>query len=170
MKIFAPLAAVALFAPTVLSAAEVKAGELVFDAPDDWKAAGAPSPMRAAQLEVPGEAGAAELVFFFFGPQGAGGVEANVERWFKQFKEPQDQIEPATEKATAGDHPVTFVSAKGTYLAGPPMGQKVEQPDSRLLGAIVEDPAGPVFIKLTGPAATVEAATAAFKTMVTSAK
>ena len=45
---------------------------------------------------------------------------------------------------------------------------QASQPDHELLGAIVEGPAGSVFFKLTGPAATVNAATAGFERMLAS--
>jgi len=153
-----------------LAAEEFKVSALTFDAPKEWKSVEADSPMRKAQFSIPGKAGAGELVFFYFGQGGAGGVEANVQRWFGQFKEPSDKVEAETEKAKAGEHPVTFVSAKGTFLAGPPRGPKTEKPDYRLLGAIIEHPDGAVFAKLTGPVDTVDAATAAFKTMITGAE
>ena len=46
--------------------------------------------MRKAQFELSTDAGhTAELVFFYFGPSGGGGVQANVDRWMKQFKDIQ---------------------------------------------------------------------------------
>lgn len=164
------LSAVLLVSAAALPAAEIEAGGLGFTSPEEWKASEPSSPMRAAELAVPGEAGPGEVVFFYFGPGGAGGVEANVQRWFGQFKEPKDRIGAKTEKAVADGNPVTFVSAEGTFLAGPPRGPKEEKPGHALLGAIVEHEKGPVFVKFTGPAATVEANTAAFKTMVTGAE
>jgi hypothetical protein len=46
------------------------------------------------------------------------------------------------------------------------MAPSVPQPDSRLLGAVVEGEGGPWFFKLVGPAATVEAARDEFFTLL----
>ena len=48
--------------------------------------------MRKAQYSVPGKSGkSGEVVFYYFGSGGAGGVKANVDRWMKQFENPQGQ-------------------------------------------------------------------------------
>ncbi|MBL9127185.1 MAG: hypothetical protein JNL97_06045 [Verrucomicrobiales bacterium] len=51
-----------------------------------------------------------------------------------------------------------------------PGGPQTPKPGFALLGAIVEDPAGSVFVRFTGPKALVDAGTAEFKKMVASAK
>jgi len=50
-----------------------------------------------------------------------------------------------------------------------PGGPRTPQPDSMLNGAIIENEAGNVFIKMTGPAALVKSATEKFRSMVESA-
>ena len=61
-----------------------------FPAPADWKSSPPSSNMRKAQFSVPGKSGkAGEVVFFYFGSGGAGGVKANVDRWMKQFEIPK---------------------------------------------------------------------------------
>jgi hypothetical protein len=59
---------------------------------------------------------------------------------------------------------------EGTYLnpGGGMMTSQGKKPGYRLLGAIVEAPQGRVFFKMTGPAATVAAARAAFDGLVAS--
>jgi len=51
-------------------------------------------------------------------------------------------------------------------LSGMPAGPKTAQPNSMLLGAILESPEGNVFIKLTGPMALAKAAKDDFRKMV----
>ena len=97
-------------------------------------------------------------------------MEANVQRWLGKFVEAKDQINAKTEKAKAGETPITFVSAEGTFKAGPPRGPVVQKPDHALLGAIIESKEGAVFVRFTGPKATVKAHAEAFKKMITSAK
>jgi hypothetical protein len=43
-----------------------------------------------------------------------------------------------------------------------------KKPGYRLLGAIVQAPEGPVFFKLTGPAATISTAESGFEALVSS--
>lgn len=151
----------------IAGAEDFKVSDLTFSKPEAWKTVEPSSPMRKAQLSV-GEDG--EVVFFYFGAGGAGGKQANIERWLGQFKEGRDAIKAKTEQLKAGDIPVTLVSANGTYLAGMPGRPKTEMPDHALLGAIIEAKAGMIFVKFTGKKATVDAAAEAFKAMVTEAK
>ena len=52
--------------------------------------------------------GCREVVFFHFGPGGAGGVTANIQRWHKQFKEPVEQLGTQTEKMDVEGVPLTL--------------------------------------------------------------
>lgn len=143
-----------------------KVSEFTFTTPKDWKKEQPRSSMRKAQLSAPGNNGAkaGEVTFFYFGPSSGGGVQANVSRWFGQFKDRKN--EKAEEKKVGGVK-VTYVSTEGTFMSGPPFGgPKTPVPNSGLLGAIVEGAQGSVFVKMTGPLATVQAAAPAFKDMV----
>ncbi|MEM7385678.1 MAG: hypothetical protein AAF514_12100, partial [Verrucomicrobiota bacterium] len=130
---------------------------LTFKTPKGWVSEKPSSSMRKAQLVVPGKKKGqeAEVVYFYFGPGQGGTVQANVDRWFGQFKEPKDQLEARTTKETVNKTNVTFVRAKGTFMSGPPFGQKVPKPGYAMLAAIVETDKGPIFIKMTGPENTV---------------
>jgi hypothetical protein len=123
--------------------------------------------MRVATYEVPGAKGAepGQCAVFYFGPGQGGGVDANVQRWAGQFKE---KPTPKQVRRTVAGVPVTRVDVAGTYLnpGGGMMQSQGEKPGYRLLGAIVEAPEGNVFFKLTGPAATVGGAEAAFDGLV----
>src|SRR4051812_29124713 len=74
--------------------ANFKVSEFEFTRPVSWEWVDvSTSPMRKAQLKVPNpeqDAGAAEVVFYYFGESGAGGTQANVDRWFGQFQEPKE--------------------------------------------------------------------------------
>lgn len=153
--------------------AAFQVSELTFARPEKWEWIPIQSQMRKAQLKVPnpspsGEPG--EVVFFHFGPGNGGGTQANVDRWFRQFEGNRDQIKARTEEAKAGNSKLTYVFAEGTYLSGMPGGPQTPKPGFALVGAILEDPAGHVFVRFTGPKALVEAATPAFKKMVSEGK
>ena len=127
------------------------------------------SSMRVATYKVPGPKGAeaGEVAVFFFGPGQGGSVDANVERWSRQF---EGTPKPDRSQKRVNGLAVTMVRLGGTYLApgGPMMQSQGKRPDFRLLGVIVEAPEGLVFFKLTGPAATVGAAQADFDALVAS--
>jgi hypothetical protein len=145
-------------------------GGLNFNSPTDWTWVATTSPMRKAQFSAAGSDGAAEVVFFHFGKGQGGSVQANIDRWLGQFAEPKDQLKTRTEKKTPGTLEITYVFAEGTYLSGPPFGQKTPVKNQALVGAIITDEDGDVFVKMTGPKTTTDKAEAAFKKMVESAK
>lgn len=141
-------------------------GDFQFDRPDGWAWVPVTSSMRKAELSVPGPEGVpAEVTFFHFGPGQGGGVEANIQRWFGQFQDGYTD----TRKETYGGTPVTLVSASGTFASGMPGGPTTSKPGYALRGAILEHAEGNVFVKMTGPEATVKAAEGAFEKMVKTA-
>jgi hypothetical protein len=148
--------------------ATFKVSQFSFARPTHWEWVESASPMRKAELKVVDEKtkAKAEVVFYHFGPGGAGGTQANVDRWLGQFAEPRDKINAKTEDVTAGKHKVTYVSAEGTYKSGMPGGPQTPMPNYALLGAIIEASEGSVFVKMTGPKELIKSATADFKKMV----
>jgi hypothetical protein len=143
---------------------------LKFTGPAGWTWVETASPMRKAQFKVDGADGAAEVVFFHFGKGQGGSVQANVDRWFGQFAEPKEQLNAKTEKKTVDGREITYVTAEGTYLSGPPFGQKTPLKNQALVGAIIQNDDGDVFVKMTGPKTTTDKAEAAFEKLVESAK
>jgi hypothetical protein len=130
----------------------------------------AASKMRKAQLAVAGaDAGkTADITFFHFGPSGGGDLDSNVQRWLKQF-----QSAPGAEKVetkTIGGRKTTLVSTTGTFSSGMPGQPAAPMENYSLLGAIVEDPEGSVFVKMTGPKETVKAASDKFIQFLETAK
>lgn len=151
--------------------ATFKVSEFTFTRPATWEWVESASAMRKAQLKINSEdqKGSAEVVFFHFGAGQGGGSKANIDRWLGQFQEPRDALHPKTEDTTVAGRKVSYVSADGTYMDGPPGGQKTPRPGYTLLGAIIESDEGNVFIKLTGPAALARSSQPAFRKMVESA-
>lgn len=166
---------VALYATSLPASAETApesfpVGGLHFQRPTDWAWIPVQSSMRKAQLLVPGmdPTKAADVTFFHFGPTGGGDLDSNIQRWFKQF-----QGSAGVEKVETkdlGGRKVTIVSTEGTFSAGMPGGNAGPLTDYALLGAILEDPQGNVFVKMTGPKVTVQNAKGKFLEFLTAAK
>lgn len=137
-----------------------KAAELAFAVPSEWVTEPASSPMRVAQFVVPGPGGDGEMVVFRFAG-GAGGIEANVARWKGQFVPPEGKtIDDLTTTSSfeAGTLKVTLVDITGHYKAPerPGSPNMVDEPDQRMIAAIVEGSGDPFFFKLLGPSKTLE--------------
>jgi hypothetical protein len=143
---------------------EFSVGSFTFARPDGWDWAVPSSPMRKAQLSVPGKGGGspAEVTFFHFGAGQGGSVQANVDRWFKQFSD--GYTDAKTEQA--GKTTITFVKAEGTFASGMPGGPTTPMKDFALRGAILESPSGDVYVKMTGPKTIVKEAVPALEKMV----
>jgi hypothetical protein len=129
--------------------------------------------MRKATYKVPAapkDAEDGELAIFYFRGEG-GGVEPNIQRWINQFSDAKPTDAKRSQRTVSGMNQ-TIVEVEGTYAGGgmpggPPASPK---PQYRLIGAVVETPAGPYFFKLTGPKKTVEAAKASFFALLDSVK
>lgn len=139
--------------------------------PAGWVDVPPSSSVRKAQFRVPGPAGDAEGVVFYFGPGQGGDPQSNAERWATQFSTPDGQ--PAignlkTSRQTVGSLPVLRVEVGGRYSN--PMTSDPPIADALLLGAIAEGKDANWFFKLTGPRATVESQRAAFDDLVRSLK
>ena len=147
-----------------------KVGEFSFASPAAWEWVEVTSPMRKAQLKVPGkDAKSADVIFFYFGESGGGGTKANVDRWLGQFVEPREKINAKVEETKVNNRTVTYVQADGTYKSGVPGGPTTPLPNTMLLGAILESEQGNVFIRMTGPIELVKDSAHDFKKMVTGA-
>lgn len=149
----------------------VGATGLTWTAPADWVAEAPSSRMRKAQYRVPGQAGEAECVVFYFGPGQGGDPATNAERWARQFTLADGSPGTAGMKVDSrkvGEIDVLTVEVAGTYQGGFGMGSQQEppKPGHMLLGAIAEGPDANWFFKLTGPEATVAGERAAFEDLV----
>lgn len=154
--------------------ANFTAGDFKFAVPAGWNSVTPSSPMRKAEIYVPGpegtgKAGEAIITVFHFGPGQGGTVQLNVDRWFGQFDGDNEAKGAATAKETIGTVPVTFARARGTFQSGMPGQPTTPLEGQALLGAILESPNGDVYVKMTGPAPTVEKAEPAFVQMIRAA-
>lgn len=141
-----------------------------FDLPAGWQSETPSSSMRLAQASIPGKAGAGQLVVFYFGPGGGGGVEDNLQRWIDQVAA-EGRSEPQRGTLQANGLQATWLDVSGTLLpSGMGSGPTEPVPGSRLLGAVVEGPGGPWFFKATGPAATLGEQREAFLQLLRSAR
>ncbi len=124
--------------------------------PATWVSQAPASTMRAAQFVVPGvdSSDAAHVVVFFFGAGQGGDVQNNIERWQAQFQsEEGGPVEPIVTHLEADGMPITLVELAGAWQE---MGAASHKPGVLFLSAIVEAPAGSVFIRMVGPADVVE--------------
>jgi hypothetical protein len=132
--------------------------------PAAWSEAKSPSSMRLATYRVPhapGDDADAEVSV----SRAGGSTSANIERWVGQF---DDAGKDVTKERLVNGLKVTTVEVTGTYAGGAmtPTGGGGRHPKYALLGAVVETQGTSYFFKLTGPAATVHAAHAAFDAMI----
>jgi len=148
----------------------VDAAGLKFEIPVTWNPVPPRSQMRKAQVSIPGPGGDAELAVFHFGSGQGGKVENNLARWAAQVEmAPGEQ--PQRDYFEDDGFAVTMLSAAGTIKASQMgMGPKEAQPNSLLIGAVVEGPGGPWFFKLTGPEATLEPQRETFVAVLKSAR
>ncbi len=143
---------------------EGQGGQLVYTAPENWVKEKPATSMRKAQFRLPGQDGAEDAVLaIFYFPRGGGSVEANIQRWYGQFKQPDGSrtAELAEEKKiTVNDLAVTMVYATGTFMKSKsPMmmgGPKEAMEDYAMLAAVVETEKAPWFVKATGPKQTID--------------
>lgn len=162
----APLSSSGQAVPPAGAPGEGASAGLDFDLPAGWQSEPPTSNMRLAQASFEGPGGPGQLAVFYFGPGGGGGVEANIQRWVEQM-EVAPGTEPKPETFDANGYRITLIDVSGTLK--PSMmgsGPSTPQPDSRLLGAVVEGPGGPWFFKATGPESTLGPQREAFLAML----
>ena len=133
------------------------------------------SPLRMASYEVPKVAGDSEdgeLAVFYFGPGQGGSIDANVDRWVKQFSGIDPGDVKRADRVANGLRQHTVEVQHGTFDAGQmSMGASAgPKKDYALEGAIVEAPSGAYFFKMTGPAKTIAAARPAFLQLLDSVR
>jgi hypothetical protein len=149
------------------------AGGLSFTAPPAWQARPAASAMRVAEFVVPrapGDTEDAELIVYFFGGTG-GTVDANIDRWIAQMQQPDGSAskdKARRDAQTINGLKVTMVDVAGTYIAEvrPGATERHNKPNFRLRAAVIEATRGPYYVKMTGPAKTMAAADADFRTFL----
>ena len=151
--------------------AESVAG-LHWSMPAGWKA-GAERPMRAATYSVPAVSGDhedAECVVYFFGQGQGGSVQANIDRWKGQFTKGGQPATPKIAKRTIHGLTVTTIDLAGEYagMGGPMATAPSTKSGYRMLGAIIENADGNLFLKFAGPEKTIAANQAKFEQLLNS--
>jgi hypothetical protein len=140
----------------------VDLGGLKSTAPASWKEIPVGSPMRVKQFSLPGKDGEAELAIFFFGQGQGGSTQANLDRWKTQFQAPDGKAEAPSKTSTlkmASGGTATVLDISGTYLfKARPMepGPAEPRPNHRMLAVVMESPQGNYYLKLVGPAKTID--------------
>lgn len=132
---------------------------LKFKVPEEWEKKPGSSPMRLAEFTLPGPGGDAELAVYRF-PGGGGDVASNVHRWRTQFTKPDGspltEADGSVKEQTRGSLKITVVDLAGTYVAQvtPGAPERYNDPNYRMLAAVIEGAGDPFFFKAVGPAAT----------------
>lgn len=144
-----------------------KVGPIRWEAPERWEGHMPANEMRFAQYGVPGEAGEepAELVVFYFGPGGGGGVDENLQRWAGQLS---GGPEPIFGREEINGLVVHRLDAGGKYDAGAAAVGASPRGEQRLLGAIAETSAGLFFFRLLGAKELIDKEEEAFETFLQS--
>ncbi len=138
----------------------------LFTLPENWQREAPAQTMRLAQARIPGSAGEAQLTVFYFGPGGGGGVTDNLNRWAGQIEATSPEQRGDFEVGAFKVHTIAVDGTLKPSMMG--TGPTTPQPDSGLLGAVVEGTSGPWFFKVVGPAATLAAEHDAFSAMLRS--
>ncbi|MFT5051231.1 MAG: hypothetical protein ACI8QZ_002642 [Chlamydiales bacterium] len=132
-------------------ASDTAATEFGWTVPEGWQEL-APTSMRRANFRVAGSPDAECYLTFL--PGGAGGVEANINRWRGQMSlSAMDtaEIEQLPLRSLVGGEAV-LIDMVGDYSG---MGSDA-QADYRMVGLILEAPSATLFLKMVGPAAVID--------------
>lgn len=125
-----------------------KVGNFTFKPDKSWVIGKTSSHMVKAALNHSKKDGPL-LKFYHFGEGQGGGVEANIQRWKRQFENGEAKVTP--ENKTFRNQKLTIVSMTGTYMVGSMMArEKKATPEYMLLGAVIPHPSGDVFLKMLG--------------------
>jgi hypothetical protein len=153
------------------------AKSITFVKQDGWVEEKPTSAMRKAQYKLPKQGtdiDDAELNVIFLGTDG-GGLEANLDRWAGQFKQPDggsSRERMLQSERTVLGWKVVEVDLSGTYdtQAMPGMGEQITKPGWRMLMSWIQSDHGNYFVKTVGPASTVAHWQASVRKFVDDAK
>lgn len=162
MGISAALVLASCAAPTFADDAktvDVEVREIKLKVPETWKKKDV-SQFRVAQFDIPAakdDKEGAEYIVFHFGPNGGGGVQANLDRWVGTFDAEGRKLKITDGESTQGKY--TLVELSGTWKKsiGPPIqGKTTRLPGSRFLGVILHSKDdGDYFLRFAGPDKTI---------------
>jgi hypothetical protein len=149
---------------------ELGDGKVTLSAPKDWQRKQPRTSIVEYEFAVPAAKGDAldgRMTVMAAG----GGIDANVERWYGQFTQPDGgstRDRAKVKKQKIGGEEVHIVDLSGTYKdqAGP-MAPATERPKYRMLAAIIPvKDAGTYYFKFYGPERTVAEQEKAFLSMI----
>lgn len=161
-----------LVVPSAIQAEDLNllGGKVKFTVPEGWETVEPRSSIIEAEIKVPaveGDESHGRLTFMAAG----GGIEANIERWKNQFSPAADgsAAKSIIKKTEIADLEVHMVDISGTFKSQPrgPRGPTENVEGQRMLAAIIVLPNGAqYFVKLVGPAKTMEANAEKFNEMM----
>ncbi len=166
----ASLVAGAAFAQDSPANIELAGGKLTLTAPDSWSRKTPQTRIVEHEFAIPAiDDDPADGRFTIMAAGGS--VDANIDRWYAQFSQPDggsSRDKAKVKKLTASGLPVHLVDLSGTYKdQRGPVAPAIERPNYRMLAAIIETGgAGNYFLKFYGPEKTVAANEQAFVKMV----
>lgn len=134
--------------------------------PAEWELRPPQNQMVHTNYLVPGADGGndAYITLFFFGAGMGGPIQDNIDRWQGQFRaEDGSRPEPDVSELDVDGMNVTFVELAGAYQG---MGDPTHTPNQLLLAAIIDAPAGRLFLRFVGDEATIEHHRDAFMELV----
>lgn len=135
--------------------------------PASWEKRPPQNQMVHTNYLVPGADGGndAYITLFFFGAGMGGPIQDNIDRWQGQFRgEGGAPPEPDVSEFEVDGMDVTFVELAGAYQG---MGDPAPTPNQRFLAAIIEAPAGRLFVRFVGDEPTIEHHREAYMNMIT---
>lgn len=138
---------------------QVVFGDLVMDVPLGWKVEQPSTSLRIGQFRLPGSpVGKASGELAVFSNIG-GSIQANLDRWFNQFQQPDGILSKnraTIDQKSVNGITITLADVSGTFIgSGIPVSQRVNNPNYRLLAAIVQIPQNTYYFKLVGPIETI---------------
>lgn len=154
-----------------MGSAQQEPMRITWEDPPSFKRVPPSNPMRKASFVVPraeGDPADGDISVSYFGPGQGGSIDANVDRWVKQFGDVKPGDVKRADREANGLRQHTVELESGAF-AGMGSADKAK-PNYGLIGAIVETPSGTYFFKLTGPSKTVKQAKADFYKLLDSIK
>ncbi len=150
--------------PSVTGPGTVTVMGLTTKLPEGWKSVVPANAMRLAEVQVPDASGDAAKMCTLVLSTAGGDVASNIARWEGQVTGADGKPSKAEPKTrTVDGMNVTTVEMTGSFMN---MGETAPHTNWMMRGAVVETPAGLLFLKMTGPAEQMGAAGKGFDAMI----
>jgi hypothetical protein len=138
--------------------------------PEAWKSHETKSNLHLMQFSIPkgeGDKDDTDVSVWYFGLNGAGGVNENLQRWMDEFDPKDRKLKLTTGKCPSGDY--TLMDISGTWdrkVPTPQGGLKIVHTNGREIAVAVKGAQGDYFYRLSGPEKTVAANLDAFRAAI----